>query len=91
VVRIFQATDADGSVVLRLEGKVRGQWVDELRRLSSQILQNPANRLVLDLAEVSFVDTDGLELLRDLSSRSVRLSNCSLFVRQQLKALEETR
>ena len=91
MVRIFQATDADGSVVLRLEGRVRGPWVDELRRLSSQILQTPANRLVLDLAEVSFVDTDGLELLRELSSRTVRLRNCSLFVTQQLKALEEKR
>jgi anti-anti-sigma factor len=90
-MRIFQATAVDGSVVLRLEGKVRGQWVDEIRRLSSEILQKPATRLVLDLAEVSFIDTDGLELLCELSSRHVSLSNCSLFVTQQLKALEEKR
>jgi anti-anti-sigma factor len=90
-MRIFQATEIDGSVVLRLEGKVHGQWVDELRHLSSEILQKPATRLVLDLAEVSFIDADGLELLRELSSRHVSVSNGSLFVTQQLKALEEKR
>ena len=76
-------------MVLRLEGKVCGPWVDHLREISSEILQKRATRLALDLAEVSFVDTDGLKLLRDLSSRHVSLNNCSLFVAQQLKALEE--
>jgi anti-anti-sigma factor len=88
-MRIFQSNDVDGSVVLRLEGKMRGQWVDELRHLSSEILQTPANRLVLDLTEVTFIDTDGLALLHELSSRHVRLNNCSLFVTHQLKAIEQ--
>lgn len=91
MLRIIRATEVDGPVVLRLEGQVRGQWIDELRRLSSEILQKPATRLALDLAQVSFVDADGLELLRELSSRHVSLINCSLFVAQQLKALEERR
>ena len=88
-MRIFQAYDADGSVVLRLEGKMRGRWVDELRHLSSEILQKPANRLVLDLAEITFIDAHGLALLHELSSRHVRLNNCSLFVTHQLKAIEQ--
>jgi anti-anti-sigma factor len=87
-MRIFQAIEIDGSVVLRLEGKLRGQWVDELRQLSSEILQKPGTGLVLDLSEVSFIDADGLELLRELSSRHVSVSNGSLFVIQQLKAPE---
>lgn len=91
VLRIFQTTAVDGSVVLKLEGKVRGPWVDELRELSSTILQEPAIRLALDLSEVSFIDTDGLKLLRELSSRHVSLNNCSLLVTQQLKSLEEMR
>ena len=86
-MRISQATEVGGSVVLRLEGKMSGQWVDELRRLTSEILQKPATRLVLDLADVSFIDADGLELLHELSSRHVILRNGSLFVTQQLKAI----
>ena len=88
-MRIVQTTDVDGSVVLRLEGKMRGQWVEELRQLTSEILQKPASRLVLDLAEVTFIDTEGLWLLHELTSRQVRLSNCSLFVTHQLKAIEQ--
>lgn len=90
-MRISQPIEVDGSVVLRLEGKVSGRWVDELRRLACEVLQKPAARLVLDLTEVSFVEADGLELLHELSSRHVRLSNCSLFVEHQLKAIEEKR
>jgi hypothetical protein len=41
---------------------------------------------VLDLAEVSFIDTDGLELFRQLSAERVSLSNCSPFTAEQLKA-----
>jgi anti-anti-sigma regulatory factor len=88
-MRIFQATDADGSVVLRLNGQVRGQWVDGLRHLTSEVLRKPSTRLVFDLAEVSFIDADGLELFRELLSPHVSIRNCSLFVAQQLKALEE--
>ena len=90
-MRIVRATDLDGAVVLRLEGTMRDQWVDELSQLTSKILQEPANRLVLDLAEITFIDADGLALLHDLSSRHVRLKNCSLFVTHQLKAIEHKR
>ena len=81
--------DADGVVVLRLEGNLSGQWVEELRRVTSEPLREPAARLVLDLAEVTFIDADGLALLRELSIRHVILTNGSLFVTQQLKAIEE--
>jgi anti-anti-sigma factor len=86
-MRIRKA-EADGFVVLRLEGNLSGQWVDELRRVTEP-LGEPAARLVLDLAEVTFIDADGLSLLRELSSRHVILRNGSLFVTQQLKAIEE--
>ena len=90
MLRIIPATDVNGSVVLKLEGQVRGRWVNELRHVVSKILQQPDGRLALDLSEVSFVDADGFELLRELRSRRVGLSNCSLFVTEQLQALEET-
>ena len=90
-MRIVRATDVDGSVVLRLEGTMRDQWVDELRHLASEILQKPTTRLVLDLADVTFIDSPGLALLHELSSRHVRLNNCSLFVTHQLKAIEQKR
>jgi len=84
-MRIRKA-EADGFVVLRLEGNLSGQWVDELRRVTEP-LGEPADRLVLDLAEVTFIGADGLALIRELSLRHVILRNGSLFVTQQLKAI----
>jgi len=90
VLRIIHATADDGRVVLRLVGQVRGRWVDELRSLSTEILRTPASQLELDLTEVSYLDADGILLLRDLSFRQVVVSHCSLFVAQQLGASGRT-
>jgi anti-anti-sigma regulatory factor len=89
VLRITQSTAPDGQVVLRVEGQLRDEWVHELRRLSSEILRQPGNRLELNLAEITFLDAGGTELLRELSLRHVALNDCSLFVAQQLEALEK--
>jgi anti-anti-sigma factor len=92
MLRVFRETSIDRAVVLRLEGQVSGRWVDELRRACNQVLQldgGAGNRLVLDLAEVSFIDAAGVELFRGLSSRQVALSNCSLFAAELLKGMEQ--
>ena len=71
--------------ILRLEGRVIGPWVDELRRSCEPVLASGA-RLTLDLFEVSFIDRDGIDLFRSLREREVALTNCSPFVAEQLKA-----
>ena len=43
------------------------------------------NSLTLDLAEVSFIDADGVALFRELLARGAAISHASLFVAQQLK------
>jgi anti-anti-sigma regulatory factor len=86
------ATTEEQPVVLRLEGQVRGPWVEELRRACNQILGKNGqrrNRLVLDLAEVSFIDPNGVTLFRELAARPVLLTNCSLFVAEQLKEVAD--
>jgi hypothetical protein len=80
------------SASLRLEGKVSGLWVEELRRVCDQILGSNAhhgNWLVLDLADVSFIDADGLTLFRELTARRVVVANCSPFVAEQLKEVAD--
>ena len=65
------ATTEKQRVLLRLEGQVRGPWVEELRRACDQMLGENGhygNRLVLDLAEVSFIDADGVTLFRELTA-----------------------
>jgi RNA polymerase sigma-70 factor (ECF subfamily) len=52
------------------------------------VLATPAS-LTLDLAEVAFLDRDGVALLRRYRIRDVTLVNCSPFVAEQLKTLAE--
>ena len=79
-------TGQTGVEVLRLEGKVVGCWVEELRRSCDDMLR-AGQRLVLDLADVSFIDIAGLALFEELAARQVTLRNCSPFAAEQLKAL----
>jgi ABC-type transporter Mla MlaB component len=92
MLRIHQrdAVNQTGQDVIRiaLAGQLRDRWVDELRRLS-QTLVSAGNAFELDLSEVSFVDAQGLQLLRELVSRHVPLINSALFVAAQLETLEQ--
>jgi ABC-type transporter Mla MlaB component len=82
--------DQTGQDVIRiaLAGQLRDKWVDEVRRLS-QTLVDAGQAIELDLSEVSFVDAQGLQLLRELASAHVPLINSALFVAAQLETLEQ--
>ena len=73
------------SVRLRVEGRVGGRWVEELRKSCDLQALDDGIRLTLDLADVSFVDAAGLDLLKELRSRCVTLLSPSPFVAEQLK------
>jgi anti-anti-sigma regulatory factor len=83
MLKIETAQPIEGTKVLRLEGQLIGPWVDELRRTCDALSHD---RLLLDLAGVSFVDRRGLDLLQSLCGRRVQLRHCSAFVREQLRA-----
>jgi len=59
--------DANSSLTLRLEGKIAGPMVDELRRtwsaLSSELGRRP---LVIDLRDALYIDNKGLAVLADI-------------------------
>lgn len=86
MLKIESTETTDGRPKLRVEGRVIGPWVVELRRACERALAGTAE-LTLDLSEVAFVDRDGLELLSNLGQRGVRL-DCSRFVAEQLRARE---
>ena len=84
MLKIERIETAGQTPTLRVEGRVIGPWVEELRRSCEPVLATGA-RLTLDLGDVSFVDADGVALIRSLRQRQVALSNCSPFVAEQLK------
>jgi anti-anti-sigma regulatory factor len=87
MLRITVVESSSKDIRLRVEGRVTGAWVEELRRSCDAHALEDGIWLTLDLADVSFVDTAGIELLKELRSRCVTLLSPSPFVAEQLKSV----
>jgi ABC-type transporter Mla MlaB component len=85
MLKISQAGKANQCVTLKLEGRVVGPWVEELRQVCETLLSE-GRKLKLDLTDVAFADADGVVVLTDFRSRGVALRNCSPFVDEQLRS-----
>jgi len=87
MLRVTVVESSREAVRLRVEGRIAAGWVEELRRSCEVQALSEGVRLTLDLADVSFVDTAGIELLKELRRRGVTLLNPSPFVAEQLKGV----
>jgi hypothetical protein len=87
VLKITEVGQNDSGRTLKLEGKLLGPWVDELRNVCTQPL-NRAEQVGLDLAAVSFVNAAGAKLLRELIREGIIITQCSAFVAELLHAEE---
>jgi hypothetical protein len=85
MLKIDVAASGKQRVTVRLEGRLVGPWVDEVRRTCEPFLGN-GRGLTLDFSRVSFVDRDGVALCRRLRLGRATLRNCSPFVEEQLNA-----
>ena len=85
MLKISQAGKANQSVTLKLEGRVVGPWVGELRQVCETHLSE-GRALKLDLTDVTFADADGVAVLTDFKTRGVTLKNCSPFLDEQLRS-----
>jgi len=70
MLRITVRDQPDHRIIL--EGKLASVWVDELRNVCQDVLSCPHSEDVcIELADVSFVDAAGKELLAELSRHGV--------------------
>jgi len=83
MLRLSVIQESELAITFRVEGEVSGRWVAELRRACEEALSRDV-RLTLDLAGVSFVDLDGIDVFRILRERHVILVNPSSFIAEQL-------
>jgi ABC-type transporter Mla MlaB component len=72
--------NSEGSTLLRLEGKLLHPWIDEV--LSELGKSRPAR---LDLSQLSYVDSAGGSLLRDLIRGGVKIEASSSFITELLR------
>ena len=85
MLKISEGKRGKQRVTLRLEGRVVGPWVAELRQIC-ELLLTDGSKVALDLAEVSFADEDGVALLTSLQKRGAKLLSATPFVEEQLKS-----
>jgi hypothetical protein len=74
------------ALLLKLEGSVKGPWVEELRKawLTSAKMADggPVN---IDLGAVSFIDPNGRDLLLRMQKEGAALNGGSSFLRHMLE------
>ena len=66
MLRITEITDGGPGVLLKLEGKLLGLWVEELGRVCEELNRGECRAIRLDLSAVTFLDEAGTRLLRAL-------------------------
>lgn len=84
MLRISTSAADGGVVTLRLDGRLTGQWVKLLQGTCEARLETGA-RVVIDLTNVSFVDREGLTVLRGLADRRVEILNALPFIAEQIR------
>ena len=64
-----------------LEGKLIGPWVEELEKgWKSALAANPSRMMLVDLADVSFIDSEGRALLARMRQKGVRLLSTGVLI-----------
>lgn len=71
--------DQPAEVTLRLAGELTGLELGELERVASELLEQ-GRTLRLDLADVTFVDGEGVALLQGLRAEGAVWQRASAFI-----------
>jgi hypothetical protein len=79
MLKITRTTTQQGTAI-RLDGRLAGAWVEELRRTLSAETRN----VTLDCIGLAFADAEGTDLLRDVVRRGVELTRCAGFLLLQI-------
>lgn len=88
MLRITTNRSDQQTVVVKLEGKLLAPWVGEFQEACRQACNTRSNT-ILDLTDLSFVDTSGAIAIRDLTQRGLQLKNCSPLVQALLQAFDQ--
>jgi anti-anti-sigma regulatory factor len=81
MLRINRVSDAHQAPTLKLEGKLLGLWVEELRNTCRDLR---SGCLRLDLSAITFVDASGAKLLGNLIRQGAQIIACSGYVAELL-------
>ena len=87
MLKISEHKHPNHTVTLRLEGRIVGPWVEELKQVCEPLVEK-GGQLALDLTDVGFVDEAGVITLANLSVQGAKLLNATPFVEAQFRSAQ---
>jgi hypothetical protein len=85
MLRITVVESSPRVTTLRVEGRIAGPWVEELRTACNIHTSSNPVQLYLELEDVSFVDPAGVACLKQLEDQGVRFARVSSFLTELFK------
>ncbi len=85
MLRLNRIAGTHPTQTIKLEGKLLGPWVDEVRQACAAGT-DPSGRISLDLSALTFVDAAGEGLLLDLIARGIEVVACTSYVAELLRS-----
>jgi len=85
MLRITMVESNALAVTLRVEGRIAGPWVEELRTTCNVHNAPDPIQLHLELEDVSFADAAGIAYLKELRDRGVGLYHVSPFLQEMFR------
>jgi len=83
VLRITKLSESAGSVTLKVEGRIVSEWVAVLEQECLKWLRAKPE-VLLDFSEVTFIEHNGVAMLKRIASTNLRLINCPALIDEML-------
>ncbi len=87
MLRITRVEESPGVATLKVEGRIAADWAGVLQEEVRRAL-GEKGAVVLDFAEVRFVDRQGVEMLRQMREAKIRIVNCPPLIEELLAEAE---
>jgi anti-anti-sigma factor len=87
MLRLTRTGNGQRNVTLKAEGQIVAEWVELLEKECRELAARD-RQVILDLGDVSYLDSRAVRLLKALAAGPVSLTNCSPLVEELLA--EET-
>jgi len=83
MLRITPIRKDRGTVTLKLEGKIHADWAGLLEQECLRLVHQQ-EQVLLDFSGVSYVDPDGIQVVRELPNGHIHIINCPRFIAELL-------
>jgi anti-anti-sigma regulatory factor len=87
MLRITKTFEDDSTIAVRLDGKIISATVAELEEACRDYCNGGGQALFLDFSGVTFIDDEGLGMLKKIKRRGIAMVNGSPFVETLLSGL----